>query len=813
VRIVATLRHALASYVIGGLLGVVSWCAYALLIMQRPFDAAEAVGVGLIGGFCAAVASASVSAWCRRAKAASPAPEDIRPDFLMTKLVEAAPKSNGSAAEPAAPRGPQTPAQKPPRRPALRGRISATFRWEAASGRLQRFLQRSGEELHGQSIFHALHPEDLDAVEKALLAARTSKAAQTVTCRWLPNGNTPVDKRRRPAFRSDTQLLPSLDPRTLLYARLRLRPRFSADGRLLGYRCRLTDLTRLQRAEAEQKRVTAELAATRRRLDAVGLDLDRLKVSYRELYHNSPVMYFSLDPKGRLVTFNDTLLRALGLRRSDLAGHPYVDLLAPDLRADPTAAAGHTPSGEGELETRWRKKDGTVVDIWIRTVAVLDETGGLARFRSAALDLTEKNRLSHELRARGDELERANARLRTINIELEDFTHVVSHDLKEPLRTLQAYSNILAEEFSAQLGPDGFQYINHLIHASRRLGKLIDELLNLSQAGRITRTPQVFNLIEAVATVRQDLVDLIQRREATILTEGSLPHVVGDPHRITQLLANLVANGLKYNQSPLPQVVIGTQPAADPKQVIVTVRDNGIGIDPAFHDQIFGIFRRLHQPDQYEGTGAGLAICKKIVEAHGGRIWVESVPGQGATFSFTLPRPAEVAQAEGAGRLPQAPARTEEPIEPRSAARPPSTRKPAAVRNDARPHIVLVEDTADFGMLIQKLGKRSGLDITWFTTAEEAWDYLKAQEPDFLLFDINLPGMDGVELCRRVRMVPALKRTPIALFSQDLNSEQLEKLQAAGANFFLSKDLLCQPAAWQHKLRELLEQTQVGVTN
>src|SRR5439155_18902419 len=160
-----------------------------------------------------------------------------------------------------------------------------------------------------------------------------------------------------------------------------------------------------------------------------------------------------------------------------------------------------------------------------------DEAGRFVRYRNAALDLSEKNRLANELRTRGDELERTNQRLRMINSELEAFTHVVSHDLKEPLRTLQAYSHLLAEEHAAQLGPDGFQYINHLIRASRRLGALIDELLNLSQAGRITREPRVFNLIEVVATVRQDLVHLIQRKEANILTEGSMPDVLGDTVR------------------------------------------------------------------------------------------------------------------------------------------------------------------------------------------------------------------------------------------------------------------------------------------
>ena len=249
-----------------------------------------------------------------------------------------------------------------------------------------------------------------------------------------------------------------------------------------------------------------------------------------------------------------------------------------------------------------------------------------------------------------------NQRLQVINTELEQFTHVVSHDLKEPLRTLQAYSHLLAEEHAAQLGPDGFQYVSHLIRASRRLGLLIDELLHLSQVGRITRAPEPFNLIEIVATVRQDLVDLIHRKQATLRTEGALPDLSGDPTRITQLLSNLVANGLKYNQAAAPQILIGAQPCAnDPSRVTIFVRDNGIGIDPAFHEQIFGIFRRLHQTEQYEGTGAGLTIVKKIVEAHDGRIWVESQLGQGAPFfsRCRVPHPIKQARRRAAGFFPE----------------------------------------------------------------------------------------------------------------------------------------------------------------
>ncbi len=546
---------------------------------------------------------------------------------------------------------------------------------------------------------------------------------------------------------------------------------------------------------AQLDRRTERLRLVKSKLAVTSSDLTRLKRSYHDLYHNAPVMYFSLEPDGRLVTFNDTLLNTLGYQREDLHGKRYIDIIPaspgdpnqPPFPRDDDHVHGHT--------MQWRHKNGSLADVWIRSNAVMDDDGVFVRWRCSALDLTERNRLADELRTRGDELEKMNARLRQINSELEDFTHVVSHDLKEPLRTLQAFSHILAEEYAGQLGPDGFQYINHLLQASSRLGRLVEDLLTLSQAGRITRGAQVFNMNEVIATVRRDLSDLIQRRQALVLSEGSLPDVTGDPQRVTQLVANLVANGLKYNQSNEPRVVLGLAEKQSDDDWTFYLRDNGIGIDPKYHQQVFGIFRRLHLPEEYEGTGAGLAICKKIVQAHGGRIWVESTPGEGATFFFTLPRPtANGEDGSHSYRLPDANG---------------TPRTGGSIRGM---RILLVEDMYEIGTLIKKLGQRSGLHFTWFTTAEEAWKHLQGEMPDFLLLDKNLPGMDGLELCRRVRQELHYKM-PIAIFSQDQRLEDLKILRKAGANFFVSKELLSKPSLWQEKLRDLLIKSRAKTAN
>src|SRR5205823_11119499 len=156
-----------------------------------------------------------------------------------------------------------------------------------------------------------------------------------------------------------------------------------------------------------------------------------------------------------------------------------------------------------------------------------------------------------------------NGKLLRINQELEDFTYVASHDLKEPLRTLEAFSQFLAQDYAPALGEEGREYIEHLIEASRRLGALIDDLLTLSRAGRVIHAPRPFAWDEAVDTVKADLHDLFQRKQAVLRIERPLPPVVGDRERVMQLLANLFANGLKYNKSERPEVVLGARPDAD----------------------------------------------------------------------------------------------------------------------------------------------------------------------------------------------------------------------------------------------------------
>src|SRR5262249_3903129 len=202
--------------------------------------------------------------------------------------------------------------------------------------------------------------------------------------------------------------------------------------------------------------------------------------------------------------------------------------------------------------------DGSVREVWVGTSTIKDPEGKVVRSRCAAADITERNQLARTVVGRARELEKANGELRRINQELEEFTYVVSHDLKEPLRTLEAFGSFLAADYGKRLDEEGQEYIAHLTAASRRLGKLIDDLLTLSRAGRVLGTPRPLDWEAIMQTVLADLALLITRRPGCVIrVEKGLPGVQGDPERVTQLLSNLVGNALKYNESERPEVVIG----------------------------------------------------------------------------------------------------------------------------------------------------------------------------------------------------------------------------------------------------------------
>lgn len=237
-----------------------------------------------------------------------------------------------------------------------------------------------------------------------------------------------------------------------------------------------------------------------------------------------------------------------------------------------------------------------------------------------------RRRTEHSLGEARAELERSNA-------DLEQFAYVASHDLSEPLRTVAGFVQLLGKRYEGQLDTQADEFIGYALDGVGRMRQLIDDLLLFSRAGATELRPEPVPLGEVVDRVRSSLAANLEESGGRI-EAGELPEVVADRAQVEQLLQNLISNGLKFHGEEPPRV--GVSAAREGASWRVEVEDNGIGVEPQYAERIFKMFQRLHGRDAYAGTGIGLAVCKRIVERHGGRIWVESPPAGGARFCFTL---------------------------------------------------------------------------------------------------------------------------------------------------------------------------------
>jgi len=262
--------------------------------------------------------------------------------------------------------------------------------------------------------------------------------------------------------------------------------------------------------------------------------------------------------------------------------------------------------------------------------------GGRVVYNAVVRDVTERKRYEAELRARSEELSRSNR-------ELEQFAYVASHDLQEPLRMVASYTQLLARRYEGKLDANADRYIHFAVDGAQRMQALINDLLALSRVGTLGKPFQPTDLNVVLGRVLQWLQPALAESGGAV-THDPLPTVLGDQGQLEQLFQNLVANALKFRRSDVaPHVHVAAAHRHGPEgnEWAIGVRDNGIGFEMQFAEQIFVVFQRLHTRTEYPGTGVGLAICRKIVERHGGRIWAESQPGEGTTFHLTFPdRPA-----------------------------------------------------------------------------------------------------------------------------------------------------------------------------
>lgn len=314
-----------------------------------------------------------------------------------------------------------------------------------------------------------------------------------------------------------------------------------------------------------------------------------------------------------------------GVRPGELGGtfEAWEKLVIPEDLPEAKAAVEESLK-TGELKGEWRVRradDGSVRWLRARAKVFFDDDGRPTHLIGINVDITEQK----EIR---EELARSNA-------DLERFAYVASHDLQEPLRMVGSYVQLLAKRYRGKLDSDADEFIAYAVDGVKRMQQLINDLLLVSRVGTRGQPFREVAIDRALDEALENLAASVAESAATV-TRDPLPTVHGDPAQIIQLLQNLLGNAIKFRTKEAPRIHVGARLADG--MWLISVRDNGIGIDPKFHDRLFVIFQRLHSASEYPGTGIGLAVCKKIVERHGGKIWVESEAGKGSTFLFTLPR-------------------------------------------------------------------------------------------------------------------------------------------------------------------------------
>ncbi len=381
--------------------------------------------------------------------------------------------------------------------------------------------------------------------------------------------------------------------------------------------------TRALTDEMEQhKRTALSLQASERR--------------YRTLVENSPVPIF-VHRAGKYVYLNRAAIKMHGAESAgDFAGKILTDFLLPEEHTkfnELQRMAVLKPNVVRVVETKIRRFDGTIRDVMV-TVMTVSFDGKPAQL-VIAQDITERKQVERSLQKYAAELERSNR-------ELQDFAYVASHDLQEPLRKIQIFGERLQAKYGDILGDTGRDYLARMDSAARRMKLLIDDLLTFSRVTTGARPFSAINLSEVVEGVLQDLEARITETGATI-TVDELPTIEADPMQMRQLFQNLLGNALKFHRQGVPPE-ISIRSNCDPKtgearpMCRITIADNGIGFEQEYADRIFGVFQRLHARAEFEGTGVGLALCRKIVERHQGSIRAESTPGEGSRFIVTLPQ-------------------------------------------------------------------------------------------------------------------------------------------------------------------------------
>jgi len=452
------------------------------------------------------------------------------------------------------------------------------------------------------------------------------------------------------------------------------RGRVEADetGNAACFHGAVMDVTARKKAEEEVMQLNADLerrvAERTAQLESANSELTRSQTVFVNLFESLPGLYLVLTPDLVIVTASDAYNKATMTTRESMVGRGLFEVF-PDNPDDPAASgvsnlrasmervretlAADTmaiqkydvrrPDGQFE-EHYWSPINSPVLSADRRLEYIVHRVENVTDFVLQKKRAPEQNdpinvrmeQMAAEIFQSSQRVQAANAQLEVANKELEAFSYTVSHDLRAPLRAVDGFTEIIMEDFGPQLPEEGRRLLRIVRASAQRMGQLVDDLLAFSRLGRQTLKTQAVNIESLVKASIDELKAHLEGRQIDI-TLGPLPPAEGDHSLLRQVWLNLISNAVKYTgRRERAQIEISSEGVGG--EVVYRIRDNGTGFDMKYAHRLFGVFQRLHRAEDFEGTGVGLAIVQRIIQRHGGRIWVEAVPDRGATFFFTLAR-------------------------------------------------------------------------------------------------------------------------------------------------------------------------------
>jgi PAS domain S-box-containing protein len=343
------------------------------------------------------------------------------------------------------------------------------------------------------------------------------------------------------------------------------------------------------------------------------------------------------DHEGKIISWNNGAEKMYGFSEKEAINMKIWNIVPEQLLSGMQTVIGDIVSGKKIQSQEMQRitKHGKMIDVIFSASVITDPNGNLKSVAITEREITQQKKADMEIRQLNADLESNVAQLKATNNELESFSYSVSHDLRAPLRSINGYARIILEDHPAQLDGEVNRLFGIIQGNAKKMGTLIDDLLAFSRLGRRKLSKVPVNFSELAQKVLKDLDEDGNGRARIHI--GSLPAAEGDPALLYQVLVNLVSNAIKYSgKRPAPEIGIGSSESDD--EYIYYVRDNGTGFNMAYAHKLFGVFQRLHSNEDFEGTGVGLAIVQRIVVRHGGRVWAEGQPDEGATFYFSLPK-------------------------------------------------------------------------------------------------------------------------------------------------------------------------------